>query len=282
MRLERFKILNIWAVLAAACALLPPASGARAAELAAVVSSDSGPYAEALAGFKGAMVIPFDLYDASKPGFTPPEETRFVVAFGVKAAALDYPPGTHLLYALAPVGRRGLDWHEISMLPPPGEALAAYKTLQPQLRRLAVFWAKYPGEGYMRELAREGAALGVEVVPVRMASPDFFPERLRSLMGKMDAFWLMPDPALITKSGLLVLSNFSCSNSIPFYAPTFALVLEGATASYSPDFAAAGASAAQAISNIYNGGEQRKVTYPGRSAMRVNEQLREKCGWPLK
>lgn len=282
MDIARIRSMNKGAAGAALCVFLLQAAGASAGELAAVVSSVSNPYTEAMGGFKNGIKSQFDYYDSSKPGFVTPEDARFVAAFGVKAAALDYPPGTHLVYALAPIARRGPGAHEISMLPAPAEALQAYKTLQPQLGRLAVFWSKYPGEGYLEELARAGEPLGVKILPVRIKSPDFFPERLRSLMGKMDAFWLMPDPALINKSGLLVLANFSCANSIPFYAPTYALVLEGATASFSPDFTAAGAAAAQAITLIMKGGEQPKVVYPDRSAMRVNDALRGKCGWPLK
>ena len=270
------------AACAALCALLaPPARRAEASDLAAVVSSPSGPYAEALAGFKAAMDIPFDSYDSSKPGFIPPEDLKFVVAFGVRAAALDYPPGTHLVYALAPITARHPDWHEISMLPEPGEAMAAYLALQPSLKRLAVFWYKYPDERYIAELGRAGASIGIDVIPVKIKSPDFFPERLRSLMGKIDAFWLMPDPALINASSLLVLANFSCANAIPFYAPTYALVQNGASASFSADFVAAGAAAARAITTIHNGGDQPRMGYPDRPAMRVNKDLADKCRWPF-
>ena len=100
-------------------------------------------------------------------------------------------------------------------------------------------------------------------------------------MGKMDAFWLMPDPALINTGSLMVLANFSCANAIPFYAPTAALVQDGASASYSADFSAAGAAAAQAISNIYSGGDQPRVAYPGKAVMLVNKDMADKCRWPF-
>lgn len=265
-----------------ACALLLlPACASSAAEVAAVVSSDSGAYAEAYAAFKAGLKLPFDFYDASKPGFTPPEEVKYAVAFGARAAALEYPPGTHLVYALAPVTGRGHGWHEISMAPRPGEALAAYKGLQPGLKRLAVFWAAYPGEKYMAELRTAGAASGIEIISSRLKTPDSFPERLRLLMGKIDAFWLMPDPILITQASLMILANFSCSNATPFYAPTYALVLSGATASFAPDFTAAGAAAARALAAIQSGGKIEPVIYAAGTLLRVNEDLRDKCRWPL-
>lgn len=273
---------RIPALLAAAGALLLfTAGGLPAAELAAVVSSGSGPYAEALEAFRAALSIPYDLYDASSPDFTPPEDVTHIVAFGARAAAVGYPPGTHIVYALAPVNGRGRGWHEISMLPPPAEAIAAYKGLQPGLKRLAVFWAVYPGEPYLDELHKAGEKAGITVIPVKLKGPDSFPERLRRLMGKMDAFWLMPDPVLINKNSLMVLAGFSCANSIPFYAPTYALVRNGATASFSSDFSESGTAAAKAIANIYKGEEQPQITYPEKPLLRVNGELAGKCNWPI-
>lgn len=263
------------------CLLLFSAGGLPAADLAAVVSSDSGPYAAAYAAFKGALGAPHDFYDVSAPGFAPPEDILYVVAFGAKAAAAEYPAGTRLVYALAPVTGHSRGWHEISMAPRPAEALAAYKGLQPGLKRLAVFWAAYPGANYMDELREAGEAAGIEIISAKLKSPDSFPERLRRLMGEMDAFWLMPDPALITRSSLLVLASFSCSNSIPFYAPTYALMLNGATASFAPDFQDAGTAAARVITALRKGNKPPPVTYPERTVLRVNEELREKCRWPL-
>ncbi len=262
--------------------LLPfSAVGLSAADLAAVVSGKSGPYAAAYAAFKAALEAPHDFYDASAPDFAPPEDISYAVAFGAKAAAVEYPPGTRLVYALAPVTGRSRNWHEISMAPQPAEAIAAYRRLQPGLRRLAVFWAAYPGEIYMEELRKAGQAAGVEIISAKLKSPDSFPERLRRLMGKMDAFWLMPDPVLITQSSLMILADFSCSNAIPFYAPTYALVIHGATASFAPEFPDAGAAAARAIAAIRRGDALPPVIYPEKTSLRVNEELRDKCRWPL-
>lgn len=267
------------AALQGACALLPGI--ASAGDISAFVSSDSGPYAEAYRGFKAALGMPCDLYDASGKRFTPPEELRYAVAFGAKAASLDYPPGTRLVHALTPAAANRPGWHEISMLPAPAAAIAAYKSVQPGLKRLAVFWAAYPGEEYVEDLRSAGEASGVEVISAKLRGPDYLPERLRRLMGKMDAFWLMPDPVLITRSSIMVLANFSCANSIPFYAPTYALVLDGASLSFAPDFADIGAAAAKAILVMYKGGRLPPVTYVPNPVLRVNEALTGKCGWPM-
>ncbi len=257
-----------------------PAAGACAAELAAVVSSDYPPYSEACSAFAGALNGTPDIYDASSPSFSVPYDLRYVAAFGARAAALRYPPETRVVYALAPVVLRGRTWYEISLLPSAGMALPALKALQPGLKRLAVFWDVYPGEDYVESLRMAGKKLGIEIISARLSSPDSFPERLRRLMGKMDAFWLMPDPALITNTSLLVLGAFSCDNSIPFYAPTRALLDRGATAVYAPDFAGAGIVAAMVVSALREGRAPPHVTYP-KAELTVNYSLWGKCRWPL-
>lgn len=267
---------------AAAAALLCAPVPAAASDVAAVLSSDIGPYQEAYSGFKAAFAGEADLVDASAKDFRLPDDVHFVAAFGAKAAAVKYPPGTHLVYALAPVVSQNPHWLQVSMAPHPGEALAAYKGLQPGLRRLAVFWSAYPGEAYMDELRAEGEKAGVAVISARLKSPDSLPERLRRLMGGIDAFWLMPDPALITQDSLMVLTSFSCSNGIPFYAPTTALVQAGATATYSQDFRAAGEAAAAAITGLKEGRDLQGAFYAGKASLRVNEALRGKCRWPIK
>ena len=268
--------------MAAGALLFFMAGELSAGGLIAVVSSASGPYAEAYAAFKAALAMPADFYDASGPDFRPPEDARYVVAFGAKAAALEYPPDSRLVYALAPIIARADNWYQVSMATRPARALAAYKGLQPGLKRLAVFWEAYPGEKYIQELTEAGKTAGVEIISVKLKSPDSFPEHLRKLMGKMDAFWLMPDPALINGVSLVVLANFSCANSIPFYAPTHALVLNGATASYAPGFAAAGRAAAGAINSMIGGAALPQVIYTGEATLKVNSELTAKCGWPVK
>lgn len=266
----------------AAAALLCAPGAARAAETVVVISADSPYYREAYAAFSAALGEEAEVIDASSPGFRLPEDILYAVAFGAKAAALRYPSGTRLVYALAPVTPHGANWHQISMMPHPDRAIAAYKGIQPGLRRLAVFWAVYPGPEYISSLREAGDKAGVDIISVQIKSPDSIPARLRQLLGEADAFWLMPDPVLITQSSLLVFSSFSCANGIPFYAPTFSLLQAGASAAYAPDFSDAGAAAAGAILSMRGGGKEPRIIYTGRSRLMVNEALIEKCRLPLK
>lgn len=268
--------------LSAAAALLLLPCRLAAGETAAVISGDSAHYLEAYGAFNTAFSGEADLLDASKPGFRLPDDIRYAAAFGAKAAALRYPPGTRLVYALAPVLPPGAHWHQVSLAPAPLPALQAFLGLQPGLKRLAVFWAVYPGEDYLEALREAGKNAGVDIISARLKSPDSIPERLRRLLGKMDAFWLLPDPVLITESSLRVLASFSCANAVPFYAPTRGLLPAGASASFSPDFRDAGAEAARVLAAIKAGERVPHIVYPASSRLVVNEALVDKCRWPFK
>lgn len=280
MRKEITSLIRGWPAAPVLALLLAAAAGAE--EIAGVISSDSGPYAEAYAAFKAELGLQHASYDASRPGFVPPDDSRFAAAFGARAAAADYPPGTHGVYALAPSIILRPGWHHISMVPSPAAAVAGFRAIQPGLKRLAVFWSAYPGEPYMEGLRVAGRRAGVEIISARLRSPDSFPERLRGLLRKMDAFWLMPEPALINANSLLVLASFSCANSVPFYAPTEALVQNGAAASLAPDFAQAGSAAAAAVKTLRGGGKLPPVVFVENPPLRLNTGLIEKCHWPVK
>ena len=272
---------------AAAAALLalfvcaPGLCGAQ--EAAAVLAKGSGLYFEASLAFQKALGRPVQVYDlaAGKPSL--PRGLKAAAAFGAKAAALNYPAGTKLIILLAPgytppAGSRAT---VVSAYPEPAQALAAYKALQPGLARLAVFYRGAAGAGYPAELARAAARLGVEILPVPIDAPEKFPDALRAL-DRADAFWLLPEPALINKTSLKVLSEFSCAHKIPFYSPSAGLTELGAAASFAPGIEEAAAAAAEAVARALAGAALPPTLYAPRSALTVNEAFSRRCALPVK
>ena len=121
--------------LLAAClaAALPGALPAGAQE-AAVLSNGSGPYFEAYPALRKGMGLPIAPIDLSRGAELPPG-LKAVVAFGARAADLDYPDGVNVIDARSPGysppgGKTG--YTRICPLPPPADALAAYTRQQPR------------------------------------------------------------------------------------------------------------------------------------------------------
>jgi hypothetical protein len=270
------------AALLAALLCVPAACGAQ--EAAAVLAKGSGLYFEASLAFQRALGRPVQVYDLAAGAPSLPRGLKAAAAFGSKAAALKYPAGTKVIILLAPgytppAGSRAT---VVSAFPEPAQALAAYKSLQPGLARLAVFYRGAPGAGYPAELARAAARLGVEILPVPLDAPEKFPDALRALQGKADAFWLLPEPALINKTSLKVLSEFSCAHKVPFYAPSAGLTELGAAASFAPGVDEAAAAAADAVVRALAGEALPATLYAPRSSLTVNEAFSRRCGLPVK
>ncbi|MBI3596698.1 MAG: hypothetical protein HY203_06055 [Nitrospirae bacterium] len=238
-----------------------------AQDVVAVSGSALGPYREAFDGFQEAFGLTVPSYSLSEDNVKLPPETRIVVAFGGKAALFPYPENVTLIYCMAPgIKLTPGDRHgysvEIEMLPPASLILPKLKEIQPSLKRLAVLWTSESMKRHVEELRQASAQVGIEIVSQQLKSPDELPERLRSLYGKIDAVWLMPDPLLINSQSFTVLKGFSWSNRVPFYVPTAGLVEQGATASISTSFREIGRAAALAARQTLSGKSVEAMVYP--------------------
>lgn len=280
---SRWKPTVLPPLLAALC-LLSPAAG-RAQEAAAILSKGSGLYFETFLAFQKALGRPITSFDLSKDKPRLPPGLKAAVTFGATAAASEYPPKARIISLLAPGYRpknEGGRFTKVSTLPEPAQAIAAYRELQPGLKRLAVLFNKNSPGNYASFLAEAARPLGVEILPVGLAGPLEFPDKLRGLEGKADAFWLLPEPTLINKTSLMVLAEFSCSNKIPFYAPSGGLSELGAAASFAPTFAEAAATAAAALEKALAGKPLPETIYVARSELTLNADFVAKCGLPVK
>jgi hypothetical protein len=255
-----------------------------AQEAVAVLAKGSGLYFDTFLAFQKAFGRPVAAFDLSleKPSLHP--DLRAAVAFGAKAAAFDYPETAKLIYLMAPgymPRKHGGGATKISTLPEPAQAVAAYKELQPGLGRLAVFHSKSTRSAYIAELTAAARSRGVEIIAVGLGGPGEFPDRLRALVGKIDAFWLLPEPTLINRTSLLILGEFSCANKLPFYAPAAGLTDLGAAAAFSPNFTEAGITAAAALKKALAGEKLPSTLYVARSELTVNGAFIKKCGLPV-
>lgn len=269
------------ALLAAALPLF--ARDCRAQEAAAVLSKGTGLYFDAYLSFQKALGRPLQVFDLDAQKAGPPGGLKTAVAFGAKAASFDYPRATSVIALIAPgfAPRAGRAFSIISSFPEPAQAASAYKKLQPALARLAVLYLSPGPAAYLADLTAAGKRLGVEIIPVPLASPDDFPAALRALRARADALWLLPEPALITKTSLSVLTEFSCAGKLPFYAPSSGLAELGAAASFAPDLADTAGAAAAALQRSLAGEKLPPVIYVPRSRLWVNEAFVKKCGLQL-
>lgn len=236
---------------------------------------------EAFTAFQAAHGAEVRHYDASKGKPGVPPGTRTVVAFGTRAASQSYPAWVNVVYCMTPgvvldpQGREGRTVR-ISVLPGFGLILAKLKELQPSLKRLRVFWMMQDFAPYVESAKTLGEEFDITVTPVKADGIAQLPGLLRRGMGEMDAFWLPPDPFLITNESLTILRDFSWANAIPFYAPTKGLTREGAAAAVGVSFADMGAAAAAAVKDLEAGGTPAPVIFPGKVELTLSAAAAKK------
>jgi hypothetical protein len=266
-----------------------PGSWAAAQNVVAVLSSDSAAYREALAGFEEGYGRPVPTFTLSKNDLELPDSARVIVAFGGKAAAVHYPADRTLIYCLTPTfwlkpeprsGRRV----RIFVATQPEALQAKLKEVQPTLKRLAFFSVSRSAEvtQYQQDFIRAAQANGIETRIEQLSRADDLPDRLRSLIGKIDAFFMPPDPLLLTASAFGVAKEFGRSNNVPFYAPMDNLVEKGATASYASSFRENGRTAGRIAAKAEAGAlGDIEAVYPDRYDLTINLTAAAQSGLTL-
>lgn len=274
------------ALLAASAYLLPACPASAGGGTVAVLSSEGGAYMEAFSAFQAeyGADVPYLDYSRGKTGVPP--GTGTVVTFGIKAMAHQYPKEANVISCLAPgyffrpQGREGRTV-KISMLPSFPRLVATLKKIQPQVKKLRVFWmAENYGE-FRASAAAAGEEAGISITTVKVSGIDDLPSLLRDARGEMDAFFLPPDPLLISPESLMIFREFSWSNGIPMYASTKGIAKEGATASIGVSFAESGAEAARAAKALQAGEQIPPVVFPEKIELALNATAARKCGVEL-
>ena len=274
----------IFKLAAAALALFPVcAAPARAGDTAAVLSSDSAAYMEAFSAFQAAYGAAVPYYDISKKKKDLPGGTKTIVAFGGRAANQEYAPGISLVYCMAPGffvknPPAGVKTVKISMVPEFRLLFEKLLAIQPGLKRLRIFWMVPDFETYTDAVKAEGARQGVEVTVVRVENAGAIPALMRQSLGKMDAFWIPPDPLIISPEMLMILREFSWNNGVPFYGSTKGMTREGAAASVGVSFGEIGKAAAAAARLLDEGKIVPSMIFPEKVEVTLNSSAARKCG----
>lgn len=263
--------MRVHTIIRAALLILALAGRAAAAAPAAVMSSDSGHYRQALEGF-------VEVWGSSVPvvaaGAPVPADARAFVAFGGKAASRAWPEDAVVVACLAP-GVSDLEsdgMTRVSLLPDPAVLVARARALIPNLKVLRVVWSSESSRADAEALARVAAERGVSVRLVRAAPPSHLPARLRELTDKADALWLMPDPALVNEESFAVLREYAAAKKLPFLAPTEGLAERGATATIAVTFRDMGRAAAASLRARLEGRVEPEAVRAGRVTVTVNEK----------
>lgn len=240
---------------------------AKAQELPVVKSHNMVPFNQALAGFVDACddrITEYDLHGsrkmenqiikrikASKP--------RLILAIGtlaaqvVKESVSDIPVIFFMVPNPRKYGLEGKNMAGISLDIPVETQFSVYQSLIPNLRTIGVVYDPRKTGAMITRAAAVANTLGLRLVAVPVDSEKALPAALRSMLGKIDALWMVPDDTVVTPESFQFLLLQAFENNLPFLAVSDIFVQVGALASLSPDYTDVGRQGCQLAREINSG-----------------------------
>jgi putative ABC transport system substrate-binding protein len=266
--------------------------------IAVLKSYDIAPINQALAGFVAACPEPITTYDLGGAtsdtrgivGRIMAAPPKLILAIGPQAAqvAKAEVQGIPVVFLLVRNPRKyGLEGDNIAgiSLDVPIEAqLAMYKSLLPTLRVLGVIYDPEKTGALVKEADEMAGKFGLRFLAAPVASQTEVPAALRSLLGKVNALWLLPDDTVVTPESLTFFLLTAFKQNLPVLTISDAFVEAGALASLSADYTDVGRQACQLSREIESGRlhpAQARVVPPTKVHIAINLQTASQLGLVL-
>ncbi len=261
-------------------------------------SYDIAPINQALAGFVATCPEPITTYDLGGGtsdargiiGRIMAAPPKLILAIGPQAAqvAKAEVQGIPVVFLLVRNPRKyGLEGDNIAgiSLDVPIEAqLTMYKSLLPTLQVLGVIYDPEKTGALVKEAGEVAGKFGLRFLATPVASQTEVPAALRSLLGKVDALWLLPDDTVVTPESLTFFLLTAFKQNLPVLTISDAFVEAGALASLSADYTDVGRQACQLSREIESGRlrpTQASVVPPTKVNITINLQTAGQLGLVL-
>ncbi|BCW94987.1 MAG: ABC transporter substrate-binding protein [Fimbriimonadales bacterium] len=275
------KLGAVFAVWGVVCALLQ----GQGVDVAILQSGEGGFYAEAVQRFHTTLeqqgyavqtlvfVLKGDRSDADLPRRILEKRPKIILAVGtnaVKAIRAHYekvPPQQQapvvFLQVIDPIGegliksveRSDTRFAGVALTVRPQRQLSTLLDIAPETKRVGVIYNPRDSVSQrLMEQAREDASkLGVALQEALLEQASQIGDALKSLEGKVDALWLIPDPVCAAPEPSQRVLEFAERHKLPVLAFAGAFVQRGALVATGVDMAEQGALAAEQVIRILEG-----------------------------
>ncbi|MBI2472326.1 MAG: ABC transporter substrate-binding protein [Planctomycetes bacterium] len=112
-------------------------------------------------------------------------------------------------------------------------------------KRIGVIYDPMETGSIVSEAVPIGQKSDFNLLKAEVASEGEVASALNSMIGKIDAFWIIPDGTVVTKESLEIILKMSLKHRLPVFCTSSAIVKAGALVSISPDYRQTGLQAAQ-------------------------------------
>ncbi|MBT3606078.1 MAG: ABC transporter substrate-binding protein [Candidatus Latescibacteria bacterium] len=158
---------------------------------------------------------------------------------------------------------------------------ALYKMVVPDLKTIGVIYDPEKSKTLITEASQAAENLDLELIKVPVSSSQKVPKALRSMLGKIDALWMVPDDTVLTTQSFRFFLVTSFEKNLPFLAISDIFVKVGALATIAPDPIEMGQQLGQLVSEIQSGQldlTKTNILPPTETNLVINVKTAEKIG----
>lgn len=248
-------------------------------------------YDEALRGFKSACpaeskrLVLSELQNTDIIRIVREEKPELILAIGADALArvktVKQVPVVYLM-VLNPNATGG-NVTGVSMNVSPQRMLAVVMSLSPSPKRIGLLFNPKNSAAYVKTVQQAARAAGIELYSREVRSPRDVPAYLQDMEGKIDAFWMIPDPTVVTQETVEFILLSTQRQRLPVLTFSGKYVDMGALASLDIDFLDMGKQAGELAQTILHGTDVEELPHVDarKTRLKLNRNVAKKLGISL-
>ncbi|HUL01166.1 MAG TPA: ABC transporter substrate binding protein [Nitrospirota bacterium] len=255
-------------------------------EVIVVENADLKPYREVLRGFKdmcGCDIREVNLQNGEGLEAIEDNSPKIIMAIGTtsfkKVQAIKDLPIIYTMVvpweASAPLNQ---NISGVSMDISPETYIATIMKVFPKAKKIGLLYDPLNTAAFVEAASKAARAIGIELIPSAVNDPSMIPNAVNGLRGKMDVYWMLPDPSVVTPEIVDYLLNFSFQHNVPIFSFSRKYVEMGAIAALDIDPYDMGVQAAEIAKKILAGNSSAIRVYARKSTLSINAKVARKMG----
>jgi putative ABC transport system substrate-binding protein len=189
-----------------------------------------------------------------------------------------------LVYAMAIPSEalrcQGANISGVSMDLSPESHLAAMRGIFPARKRIGAIYDPRHTGAFFEQARKAARASGVDLIAQHISDPAKLPAALAALQNRIDIFWMLPDPTVVTAENVDLLLRFSFQETVPIFTFARKYVDMGAVASLDSDPYDIGVQVGE-LANRIKAGSGPVREYARTPRITVNRNVAAKMGFTI-
>jgi putative ABC transport system substrate-binding protein len=273
------------------CSLLFFGTPVFAHEILVFQSFKSGPFDEALRGFKSvcksgmSTVIASDRerFDIEKT--VREEKPGIILAIGANALKQAIRiRNTPIIYLMVLNPEKIIRGREnvagVRMIIPPEKYLEVMDKLNLPSLKVGILYDPSYSDNLMKSVMQSAQSKGIDITAKAVSKPKEVPDMLKKMKGSFNLFWMLPDPSVVTADTVEYLLLFSQQYRVPIVTFADKYLQMGAMISLDIDSFDLGKQGGEIANTILAGGKITDIPYTTarKQVLRVNRKIAAKLG----